>query len=103
LASYCDDYLLTIGRVIYQCTEFGFTFSKSYYHETNVVSLAHVVNEDEPFLPACLAGDEGDLALGQAERHGEELNQGLVRLSVNCGGLESDFDGITMKSLNLVL
>ncbi len=44
LAAYCNDYLLTIGRVIYQCTEFGFTFSESRYHETNVVSLALVVN-----------------------------------------------------------
>jgi hypothetical protein len=48
-----------------------------------------------------MAGEEGDLTLGEAERFGKEFNQGLVGFAIHRRSFEPDFQGIAMQALYL--
>jgi hypothetical protein len=57
--------------------------------------------ETQAFLAAGMAGEEGDLTLGEAERFGKEFNQGLVGFAIHRRSFEPDFQGIAMQALYL--
>jgi hypothetical protein len=41
-----------------------------------------VQRNGDPFVPACVAGNEGQLRLGKAERNGKQPDYGSVRRTV---------------------